>query len=794
MRNRAFSSPPFERIGGAIRAGRVLASLALLGAPACGGSLTAPIPASMGASGASSSQSPAGGAGEVRLYELPKGYAWNLDRRVTGLSSTLDAVKDPSLCGDGIDESWSQLRGSLDALDDVVRSAPGGLITPEGPSRVWIQSIEPVDRSIAAYEKVDAKKEGTVTAGGGSIRVGLDAGVHRTSNASELLIGRQAYEVRLTDEAIACIRLNAKQGGRGKAIGPVWDRFVYGALEKTIVRASAFDVGGELTAPMLRVKGGLEESEISARVDQLGGHGRENWSTAPDVKRLLAEQRLNELLAQTNQFYDRTAIIAVREAAAVEGDPMPSLTAATGEEEQVPPETVVYFANTNDNDLDLWSSALPRGLCVVSRGGPPIDDEAAVRAAVKRDLGKWFDTGDVKTRGDCAPLRGPKPIRYFLINALTGKSYRVDPSEISRHYHFKAMVSDAAAKEASELAAASKLTLKQRNLWLLDRLLSGGNSLDAHRVLPEIPHDAAHELRSEYYGRLVEERYPSAADALRVLRSIAALRSKHGSSSLRYEESDILRVLAGGTSKEYGLKRWWPTGGNECKLQWHTEGAGGAGGGGARGGEWRLFCRGHLLELRNMDVWSSDFPSDIVAPQLLAVGADERRGAAPEGDPQRASKPRNPEVYGYILGDLMFFRREAMPQVLKALGERMSQTYPGTYSIHPGTSGLEWTVVESAITQVSATEEAPLASAPVKVTCARHYVQGRIAQLVCDAPRGFTIDQEQLGRSLGLSCQGTSTVRCTSRSTPSGRLPSGLAIPLIPIPPPALPESEGGGA
>jgi hypothetical protein len=126
----------------------------------------------------------------VRLYELPQGYAWNFDG-AHGLSATLDAVKDPSVCGDGIDESWSQLRGSLDALDDVVRSAPGGLITPEGPSRVWIQSIEPVDRSIAAYEKVDANKEGTVTAGGGSIRVGLDAGVHRTSNASELLIGRR---------------------------------------------------------------------------------------------------------------------------------------------------------------------------------------------------------------------------------------------------------------------------------------------------------------------------------------------------------------------------------------------------------------------------------------------------------------------------------------------------------------------------------------------------------------------------------------------------------------------------
>jgi hypothetical protein len=745
-------------------------------------------------------QSPGvGGAGEVRLYELPKGYAWNFDRRLTGLSATLDAVKDPSVCGDGIDESWSRLRGSLDALDELVRSAPGGLITPDGASRVWIQSIEPVDRSIAAYAKQDAKKEGTLAAGVASIKVGADAGVHHTSNASELLLGRQAYEVRLTSEAIACIRLNAKLNGRGRGSPPVWDRFVYGALEQTLVKASAFDVGGELTAPMLRVKGGLEESQIAARVDQLGGHSRENRSSAPEVKRLLTEQRLNELLAQTNQYYDRTAIIAVHEEAGTEGDLMPSLAAATGDEKQVPPETVVYFANASDNDLDLWSGRLPQGLCVVSRGGPPIDDDAAVRAAVKRDIGRWFDTGEVKTRGDCAPLRGPKPLRYFLINALTGKAYRIDPNEASRHYHFKAMTSDAGAAEVSALGAKAGLTSKQRNLWLLDRLRSGGDSLDAQGILPEVRYDSAYWLRSEYYGKLVQERYPSAWDALRVLRSVAALRAaKNVQATLPYEESEILKVLAGGASKEYGLKAYWPTGGNECKLQWHSEQAGE---GGARDGEWRLFCRGHLLELRNMEVWSSDFPADIASPQLITVSVDERRGAPRAGDAAEGSpapKRANPEVYGYILGDLLFFRRDTLPQVLNALSDRLSKADRGrSYSIQPNAaSGLDWTVTESAVTQVAATEDAPLATAPGYSRCTRYYAKGQIAQLVCEPPAGFVIDNEKLGNSQGLSCRGTQQVVCSSRNRSSGgsRPSAGLSIPLIPIAPPAPPVSEGGGA
>jgi hypothetical protein len=808
MRNRALSSPPFERIGGGHRAGRILASLTLVAASAsgaCGGALTATAPEPVGATSSKTST----GAGEVRLYELPQGYAWNFDRRLTGLSATLDAVKDPSVCGDGIDESWSRLRASLDALDELVRSAPGGLITPDGPSRVWIQSIEPIDRSIASYAKQDAKKEGTLAAGVASIKVGADAGIHHSSNASELLLGRQAYEVRLTGEAIACIRLNAKLNpnfhansnsrGKGKTSPPVWDRIVYGALEQTLVQASAFDVGGELTAPMLRVKGGLEENQISARVDQLGGHSRGNGSGAPEVKRLLTEQRLNELLAQTNQYYDRTAIIAVHEDAEAEGDPMPALAAATGDEAQVPPETIVYFANTSDNDLDLWSGPLPRGLCVVSRGGPPIDDDAAVRAAVKRDISRWFDTGEVKTKGDCAPLRGPKPLRYFVINALSGKSYQVDPNEVSRHYHFKAMAGDAAAAEASALAVRAELTSKQRNLWLLDRLRSGGDSLDAHGILPEVPDDSAHWLRSEYYDKLVGERYPSASNALRVLRSIVRLRTsgKHAHASLRYAERDILKVLAGGASREYGLKPWWPTAGNECKLQWHSDKAGD----GARDGEWRLFCRGHLLELRNMEVWSSDFPADIAPPQLITVGADERPGAAREGDASNtmsmpAPSRANPEVYGYILGDLIFFRREAMPQVLKALSDRMSKLDPGkAYAIKTSaTSGLEWTVTESAVTQVAATEDAPLGIAPGYSRCARHYVQGRIAQLVCDAPQGFMIDTDRLGSSLGLSCRGSSTVVCRSSSSGSTRPSSGLSIPLIAIPPPAPPVSEGGGA
>jgi hypothetical protein len=201
-----------------------------------------------------------------------------------------------------------------------------------------------------------------------------------------------------------------------------------------------------------------------------------------------------------------------------------------------------------------------------------------------------------------------------------------------------------------------------------------------------------------------------------------------------------------------------------------------------------------------MEVWSSDFPADIAPPQLITVGADER--AAREGDAatsMRASSKANPEVYGYILGDLIFFRREAMPQVLKALSDRMSKLDPGKlYSIKTSaTSGLEWTVTESAMTQVAATEDAPLGTAPGYSRCARHYVQGRIAQLVCEAPHGFTIDGERLGSSLGLSCRGSSTVVCSSRKSTSGstRSPSGLSIPLIAIPPPAPPPvSEGGGA
>lgn len=798
MRNRALSSPPIERIGGAPRAGRILAPFALLAVTACGSTFTAAVPNPAGATSRKTSNA----AGEVRLYELPEGYAWNFDRRLTGLSSTLDAVKDPSLCGDGIDESWSRLRSSLDALDELVRSAPGGLITPDSTTHVWIQSIEPIDRSIASYDKADAKKQATLAGGISSIKVGADAGVHHASNASELILGRQAYEVRLTSEATACIRLNAKLHGRGRAL-PVWDRIVYGALEQTLVRASAFDVGGEITAPMLRVKGGLEENQISARVDQLGGHSRDNAASAPEVKRLLTDQRLNELLAQTNQYYDRTAIIAVHAEAGAQGDPMPSLAAAMGDERETPPETVVYFANTSDNDLDLWAGRPPRGLCVVSRGGPPIDDEAAVRAAVKRDIGRWFDTGEVKTKGDCAPIRGPKPLRYFLINALTGKSYRVDPNEMSRHYHFKAMASDAGAAEASALAAKAELTPKQRNLWLLDRLMSGGDSLDAHGVLPEVPDDAAYWVRAEYSNKLVEERYPSAADALRVLRSIVRLRTpgRNAQASLRVTEGEILKVLAGGASKEYSLKPWWSTAGNECKFQWHNAKGGGAGESGAREGEWRLFCRGHLLELRNMEVWSSDLPADIAPPQLITVGADERRVEGPtetetETEAGQVKTQRSPEAYGYILGDLIFFRRESLPEVLTALGARMSKSEPGrTYTIKAGAaSGLEWTVAESMVSEVAATEAAPLEGPPVASRCIRRYVQGRIAQLACEAPQGFYIDTERLGAAQGLSCRGSSSVQCSSRNSPSMRSAPGLTIPLIAIPPPAPPVSEGGGA
>lgn len=799
MRNRALFSPPFERIGGVPWAGRILASLALFACGACGGALNATAPNPLGMS--SSKSASVGGAGEVRLYELPKGYAWNFDRRLTGLSATLDAVKDPSVCGDGIDESWSRLRASLDALDELVRSAPGGLITPDGPSRVWVQSIEPIDRSIASYAKEDAKKEGTLGAGMASIRVGADAGIHHTSNASELILGRQAYEVRLTSEAIACIRLNANLNpswnAKGNNAPPVWDRIVYGALEQTLVQASAFDVGGEFTAPMLRVKGGLEENQISARVDQLGGHSRGNGSSAPEVKRLLTEQRLNELLAQTNQYYDRTAIIAVHEDEGAEGEPMPALAAATGDEAVVPPETVVYFANTSDNDLDLWLGPLPKGLCVVSRGGPPIDDEAAVRAAVKSDIGRWFDTGEVKTKGDCAPIRGPKPLRYFLINALSGKSYQVDPNAISQHYHFKSMAGDASAAEASAFAVKAGLTPKQRNLWLLDRLRSGGNSLDAQGVLPEVPDDTAQWLRSEYYEKLVAERYPSASDALRVLRSIGRLRTSahYAHTSFRFAEREILmlKVLAGGASKEVGLRPWWPTAGSDCKLQWHSEGEQGG-----SGGAWMLFCRGHLLELRNMEVLSSDFPADIASPQLITVSADERGAAPREGE---APSKANPEVYGYILGDLIFVRRNAVHPVLKALGESISKSDPGrSYSIKPGaTSGLEWTVVESAVTQVAATEDALVAGAPVYSRCTRRYVQGQLAQLYCTAPQSFEIDHQKLGRSTGLFCQSygnASTVNCTNRGWPSAvaRSSVALSIPLIAIPPPAPPVSEGGGA
>lgn len=799
MRNRALSSPPIERIGGVSRAGRILASFALLALPSCGGALTAQSPVGASLSKAAPVAGRAGGASEVRLYELPEGYAWNLDRRLTGLSATLDAIKDPSVCGDGIDESWSRLRASLDALDERVRSAPGGLIVPEGPSGVWVQSIEPMDRSIAAYTKQDAKKQGTLGAGISSIRVGADAGAQHTSNASELLLGRQAYEVRLTAEAVACIRLNANLHanffhGRGRAAPPVWDRIVYGALEQTLVRSSAFDVGGELTAPMLRVKGGLEESQISARVDQLGGHSRENGSSAPEVKRLLTEQRLNELLAQTNQYYDRTAIIAVHEDEGSEGEPMPVLAAAAEEDAAVPPETIVYFANTSDNDLDLWLGSLPRGLCVVSRGGAPIDDEAAVRAAVVRDIGRWFDTGEVRTKGDCAPIRGPKPLRYFVINALSGKSHQVDPNAISQHYHFKVMEGDAAAAEASALAVKAGLTPKQRNLWLLDRLRSGGDSLDAHGVLPQVPGDSAQWLRSEYYEKLLESRYPSASDALRVLRKIVHLRAgKHSQASFRYAERDILSVLAGGASNEYGLRPWWPTAGTDCKLQRHSEGEPGG-----SAGAWMLFCRGHLLELRNMEVLSSDFPADIASPQLITVSADERAAAPREGE---APSKANPEVYGYILGDLIFVRRNAVHQVLKALGESITKSDSGrVYSIKLGASGgLDWVVEESAVTQVAATEDALLAGAPVYSRCTRRYAQGQLSQLYCTAPQNFEIDHEKLGRSMGLFCQSygnASTVNCSTRGWPSAvaRTSAALSIPLIAIPPPAPPVSEGGGA
>ena len=86
----------------------------------------------------------------------------------------------------------------------------------------------------------------------------------------------------------------------------------------------------------------------------------------------MTEQRLNELLAQTNQYYDRSAIIAVHEESEAASDPMPVLGVATGEEDEEGPDTVVYFANASDNHLDLWPGALPPGLCVVSRGGPPL--------------------------------------------------------------------------------------------------------------------------------------------------------------------------------------------------------------------------------------------------------------------------------------------------------------------------------------------------------------------------------------------------------------------------------------
>jgi hypothetical protein len=782
MSNRALSSLSSQWIGGILRAGHILSPLALLALSACGVSGAASIARSADVA------SKPGDAGEVRLFELPSGYAWNFDRRLVGLSATLESVRDPSLCGDGIDESWSRLRASLDALDEQVRTASGGLVTVDSTSGVWIQSIEPIDRSIAAFTKKDAKVGADLTAGVSSVPITGEAGIHRSGSVSELLLGRQAYEVRLTHEALACIRLNTKLSGRDRASAPVWDRIVYGALEQTLVKASAFDVGGGSQVLMLRVKGGLEESEVAARVDQLGGHSRENASGAPEVKRLLTEQRLNELLAQTNQYYDRAAIIAMHEEAGAASDPMPVLGVATGEESQVGPETVVYFANTSDNDLDLWSGDLPRGLCVVSRGGPPIEDEVAVRAAAKRDLGKWFDTGEVRTRGDCAPIRGSRPIRYFLVNALTARLYQIDPNEISRHYHFKPMISSSDAAQASALAARAELSSKERNLWLLDKLRAGGSSLDAHRVLPEVPGDAASALRSAYYDRLLQVSYPSAADALRVLRSIARVRAagnRYGQqASLGSAEGPILRVLAGNSSRELALQSFWPTAGNECKLQWHDEKAGE---GGATPGEWRLFCRGHLLRLRNMEVWSSDFPADIAPPQRIAIGPD-----APQGGQEGS------QAYGYILGDLIFFRRDAMPQVLKALGEQVSRGDPSrTYSIKTSsTSGLEWTVMESAISEVMATEEALPITAPSNTRCIRHYVQGKIAQLVCEAPSGFVIDQEKLSMHTGLACQGSTRVVCTSGASRSmfGRAAAGLSIPLIAIPPPAPVASAEGGA
>jgi hypothetical protein len=194
---------------------------------------------------------------------------------------------------------------------------------------------------------------------------------------------------------------------------------------------------------------------------------------------------------------------------------------------------------------------------------------------------------------------------------------------------------------------------------------------------------------------------------------------------------------------------------------------------------------------------SSDFPEDIASPQLITVSADERSGAGRgEGDAPASSRV-SPEVYGYILGDLIFVRRDSVHQVLKALGTSISKSDPGrSYVIRPSaTAGLEWTVDESAVTQVSATDAAPLASAPGYARCRRHYMQGRIAHLYCTAPSGYEIDEAALGRSLGLSCQGSTAVTCSSRGYRSvARSSSGLSIPLVALPPVAPPASEGGGA